>query len=34
MLSLRAAGREGLIKQHPADKALAKIAPALQTATL
>lgn len=26
---LRAAGREGLIKQHPASKALAKITPLL-----
>jgi hypothetical protein len=32
MVSLRAAGREGLIKQHPADKALAKIAPLLPPA--
>lgn len=29
VVHLRAAGREGLIKQHPADKALAKIIPLL-----
>jgi hypothetical protein len=31
-VSLRAVGREGLIKQHPADKALAKITPLLSAA--
>lgn len=33
-VSLRAAGREGLIKRHPADRALAKIAPLLPATAL
>jgi hypothetical protein len=32
-VELRAAGREGLIKQHPADKALAKITALLKDAS-
>jgi hypothetical protein len=32
-VALRAAGREGLIKQHPAGKALARITPLLSAAT-
>ncbi|KUN48661.1 hypothetical protein AQJ27_05545 [Streptomyces olivochromogenes] len=33
VVELRAAGREGLIKQHPAEKALAKITAQLTTAS-
>jgi hypothetical protein len=33
VVELRAAGREGLIKQHPAEKALAKITAQLKAAS-